>query len=305
VNGVSPAVGITVIALGLGLVVRSLGRSRQVVVGLADLVGDFEGEAAISEFQKDLAEPFWQRLAGALARGTLGWLERFLPANYLASVRRKLQLSGATGTTAGEFVVNQAALAGGLGLLGVLFVVLAHPSRNVAVLSLVGLPVIGAMLPTARLNRKVTERSQAIRRDLPDTLDLLAISVEAGMGFEGALDVVCQYFKSPLAEELSLTLREMELGLARRDAFQNLKHRTDVAELSAFILALLQADALGIPIGRVLKTQSAEMRVQRRMWAREKAGKLPVKILFPMIIFIFPPVMAVVLGPALGSMKGL
>jgi tight adherence protein C len=304
-KGLHPALGLALVALGVAMVASALGRRRRVVVGLSDLVDDYDLHDPLTDFEQKLADPFVRRVARTLSRATVGWLERLLPANYLAGVQRKLQLSGTTDTTAGDFVVGQAALAGGLGLLAAVFVVLAHPPRNVAVLSLVGLPAIGALLPTARLNRKVTERSQAIRRDLPDTLDLLAISVEAGMGFEGALDVVCQYFKSPLAEEFSLTLREMELGLPRRDAFQNLKQRTDVPELSTFILALLQADALGIPIGRVLKTQSAEMRVQRRMWAREKAGKLPVKILFPMIIFIFPPVMAVVLGPALGSMKGL
>jgi len=142
-----------------------------------------------------------------------------------------------------------------------------------------------------------------ILRDLPDTLDLLAISVEAGMGFEGALEVVCQNFTSPLADEFSRTLREMELGLPRRDAFQNLKRRTEVPELSNFVLALLQADALGIPIGRVLKTQAAEMRNKRRQWAREKAGKLPVKIMFPLVCFIFPAILVIVLGPA-GSSIG-
>jgi len=121
------------------------------------------------------------------------------------------------------------------------------------------------------------------------------------MGFEGALDVVCQNFDSPLAQEFSRTLREMELGLPRRDAFQNLKRRTEVPELSNFVLALVQADALGIPIGRVLKAQAAEMRSRRRQWAREKAAKLPVKILFPLVLFIFPAVLIVVLGPAASS----
>jgi tight adherence protein C len=135
-------------------------------------------------------------------------------------------------------------------------------------------------------------------KDLPDTLDLLAISVEAGVGFEGALGVVCEHFDSPLADEFSRTLKEMELGLPRRDALQNLKKRTEVPELSNFVLALTQADVLGRPIGRVLKTQASEMRTKRRQWAREKAAKLPVKILFPLILFIFPPVFIIVLGPA-------
>src|SRR5205807_4909167 len=124
---------------------------------------------------------------------------------------------------------------------------------RIAVFILLLLPAMGALAPQAWLNRKVEERKDGIRRDLADMLDLLAISVEAGMGFEGALEVVCQNFTSPLADEFSRTLKEMELGLPRRDAFQNLKRRTEVPELSNFVLALLQADALGIPIGRVLK----------------------------------------------------
>ena len=141
-------------------------------------------------------------------------------------------------------------------------------------------------------------RQERLLRDLPDTLDLLAISVEAGVGFEGALGIVCEHFDSPLADEFSRTLKEMELGLPRRDALQNLKKRTEVPELSNFVLALTQADVLGMPIGRVLKTQATEMRSKRRQWAREKAAKLPVKILFPLILFIFPPVFVIVLGPA-------
>jgi tight adherence protein C len=118
------------------------------------------------------------------------------------------------------------------------------------------------------------------------------------MGFEGALEIVCNHFSSPLADEFHRTLREMELGLPRRDAFQNLKRRTEVPELSNFVLALIQADALGIPIGRVLRTQASEMRAKRRQWAREKAAKLPVKMLIPLTLFIFPAIMIVVLGPA-------
>jgi tight adherence protein C len=190
-----------------------------------------------------------------------------------------------------------------MGVIAVAIVSVVHPPTNKAILYLVILPGMGALFPASWLNRKVAERKHAILRDLPDTLDLLAISVEAGMGFEGALEVVCKHFDSPLADEFSRTLREMELGLPRRDAFQNLKRRTEVPELSNFVLALLQADALGIPIGRVLKTQATEMRSKRRQWAREKAGKLPVKIMFPLVAFIFPAILVVVLGPA-GSSIG-
>src|SRR5207248_9123242 len=119
-----------------------------------------------------------------------------------------------------------------MGLAAIGIVLLAHPATSKAILFLVLLPTMGALFPTAWLNRKVAERKNMILRDLPDTLDLLAISVEAGVGFEGALEVVCQNFTSPLADEFSRTLREMELGLPRRDACQNLKRRTAGPELS-------------------------------------------------------------------------
>ena len=126
----------------------------------------------------------------------------------------------------------------------------------------------------------------------------LAISVEAGVGLEGAMEVVSERFDSPLANEFARTLSEMELGLSRKDALQNLKRRTDVPELSAFVTALIQADALGMSIGRVLKVQAGEMRTKRRQWARERAAKLPVKIIFPLVMCIFPAVLVVVIAPA-------
>jgi len=297
-------VGIASVAIGMSMVAAALVGSRRFAVDLSEVIGAGDAVPAVTDFHRRLTEPLHRRLVRTVTTGVAGQFERLMPRNYIAGVQRKLQLSGAIGASAGETVLGQIAFAALLGLLGVALVVFTHPSQRFAIISLVGLPVIGLLLPNARLNRRVKERKDAILQDLPDTLDLLAISVEAGMGFEGALNVVCQYFKSPLAEEFSLTLREMELGLARRDAFQNLKRRTDVPELSNFVLALLQADALGIPIGRVLKTQAQQMRVQRRMWAREKAGKLPVKILFPLILFIFPPIMAIVIGPAAGSIGG-
>ncbi len=251
-----------------------------------------------NEFDKKLAEPFIVRVTKPLG-GLVARVGRLTPRNYLDQIHRKLLLAGLTGTMrAEEFVVAQVASTGLLTMAALLYSALGNPSGRVALLLIILAPVTGLLLPTAWLSRKVGERQGAILKDLPDTLDLLAISVEAGMGFEGALAIVCQHFHSPLAEEFARTLHEMELGLPRRDAFQNLKRRTEVPELSNFVLALLQADALGIPIGRVLKTQATEMRNKRRQWAREKAAKLPVKMLFPLVLFVFPAIMVVILGPA-------
>jgi tight adherence protein C len=163
------------------------------------------------------------------------------------------------------------------------------------------LGIIGIAFPESRLSSKKEDRHTSMRRDLPDVLDLLVISVEAGVGLEGAIEVVGRHFDSPLAHELNRMLREMELGVPRRTALQNLRRRIEMPEISTFVLSLMQADALGMPLGRVLRTQANEMRSKRRQWAREKAAKLPVKILFPMFLFIFPALFVVVLGPAVSS----
>jgi len=292
----------------LGAMVAALGvaRSRRPAVNVAEYFHDLDAEAGTptDEFEARLAQPFWIRVVQPFSGRALKSVTRLTPSEYLERTHRKLLLAGLSGSMrAEEFVIAQSAATGLLTVSALAYLVFAHPAPNIGITMLVLAPVIGWCLPASWLSRKVRERQQAILKDLPDTLDLLAISVEAGMGFEGALEIVCQHFHSPLADEFSRTLHEMELGLPRRDAFQNLKRRTDVPELSNFVLALLQADALGIPIGRVLKTQATEMRNKRRQWAREKAAKLPVKMLFPLIGFVFPAIMVVILGPAAAGIR--
>jgi tight adherence protein C len=292
----------------LGAVLAAVGaaKARRPRFNVAEYFHDLDSEAGgpTDEFEAKLAQPFWIRVVKPFSGRALESVTRFTPREYLQRAHRKLMLSGLTGSMrAEEFVIAQAAATGLLTVGALAYLVLAAPSPRIGIMLLILAPVIGWCLPASWLSRKVSERQGAILKDLPDTLDLLAISVEAGMGFEGALEIVCQHFRSPLSEEFARTLHEMELGLPRRDAFQNLKRRTDVPELSNFVLALLQADALGIPIGRVLKTQATEMRNKRRQWAREKAAKLPVKMLFPLVGFVFPAIMVVILGPAASSIS--
>jgi tight adherence protein C len=296
---------IVVAGFGAVLVTAGLHHFRRPAADAVDYLRDLDMDAGgRGDYEARLRQPFLTRVVRPMGERGFKAITNLTPSSYLDTVHRKLLLAGLASTVrAEEFVTAQAALTGVMALFAIAVVFLTHPPTNKAVLFLVLLPSMGALFPTAWLNRKVAERKDMILRDLPDTLDLLAISVEAGIGFEGALEVVCQNFTSPLADEFSRTLREMELGLPRRDAFQNLKRRTEVPELSNFVLALLQADALGIPIGRVLKTQAAEMRSKRRQRAREKAGKLPVKIMFPLVAFIFPAILVVVLGPAGSSIS--
>ena len=176
-------------------------------------------ELGVGDYEARLEQPFLTRIVKPMGERGLKAISGLTPSSYLDSIHKKLLLAGLAGTVrAEEFVTAQAALTLLLGVAAAALVLLTHPASNKAILFLVLLPTMGALFPTAWLNRKVSERKLSILRDLPDTLDLLAISVEAGMGFEGALEVVCQNFTSPLADEFSRTLREMELGLPRRPA---------------------------------------------------------------------------------------
>jgi tight adherence protein C len=254
--------------------------------------------AGRDEFELLLEEPFLTRVLRPLAGRMQGVVSGVLPGNYRDRVHEQLVYAGLTARYRAEEVVTGQILLAGVGfVLALLLVLSGTVTGGVAILTLLLLPFLGAQLPRTALRRAVEERQNAIRRDLPDTLDLLAISVEAGVGFEGALGVVTDNFDSALSDEFSRTLREMELGLPRRQALENLKRRTEVPELSNFILTLTQADALGMPIGRVLKTQAGEMRLKRRAWARERAAKLPVKILFPLMPILLATFI-VILGPA-------
>lgn len=298
---------LTIILTAAGVTVAAVGmvRLRRPSLAVGDYLRDLDGPPGADgadAYERQLAEPFFVRVVRPITGAMADRVRQLAPSHYLETTHRKLLLGGLTATMrAEEFVTAQVVATGVLTVSSLGYVLLAQPPVRMALLLLILAPMVGLLGPPAWLSRKVGERQGAILRDLPDTLDLLAISVEAGMGFEGALAIVCQHFDSPLATEFARTLREMELGLPRKEAFTNLKRRTDVPELSNLVLALLQADALGIPIARVLKTQAHEMRNKRRQWAREKAGKLPVKMLFPLVLFVFPSILIVILGPAAGG----
>ncbi len=289
--------GLFVALCGLALAVNSF---RPVAFDAGAVLADLEGDGPLlDQFSTRLREPLMNRLVRPLGSQLAERVGGLLPSRRIDQIRHKLLVAGLLPTIGPEeFVVLQAVGAGG-GVLGGLLLARFLGEQGLGTLRFVViLAAVGVFLPVAWLNRKRDERQASIRKDLPDVLDLLAISVEAGVGLEGAIDVVTRHFDTPLSQEFGRTLQEMELGLPRRDALQNLKRRTEVPELSNFVLILVQADALGMPIGRVLRTQAVEMRSKRRQWAREKAGKLPIKIMMPLVLFILPALFVVVLGPA-------
>jgi tight adherence protein C len=156
---------------------------------------------------------------------------------------------------------------------------------------------IGWFGPPSLLSARASRRRDNIRQELPDTMDLLTISVEAGLGFDAAVGQCITNIRGTLSDELSRVMQEMQLGVARSQAFRNLDHRTDVDELKSFVLAMIQADQFGISVSRVLRAQAGQLRVRRRQRAEEKAMKLPVKMIFPLILCVMPSLFVVVIGP--------
>ncbi len=171
-------------------------------------------------------------------------------------------------------------------------------SNSMRLISLGVLAVVGFFGPEAILNRRIDERRHAIEVQLPDVIDLLVISVEAGLGFEAAMGRVVQNVPGELSREFARALQETRVGVSRHEALRNMSKRTDVDDLNSFILALNQADQFGVSIARMLRVQADEMRVRRRQRAQERAFAAPVKMVFPLVFFIFPAIFVVIIGPA-------
>ncbi|MHC5558544.1 type II secretion system F family protein [Kocuria sp. U4B] len=181
-------------------------------------------------------------------------------------------------------------------LVGLLLLAVTSGNGMILLITVIMVPV-GYFLPELLLHSRGIERQKAIGLELADTLDQMMIAVEAGLGFESAMARAGHNGKGPLAEELVRTLQEMRVGIPRRDAYLALEQRTDVPDLRQFTRAVIQADAYGISISTVLRTQANEMRVKRRQRAEEAAQKIPTKILIPLMLFILPVLFLTVLGP--------
>jgi tight adherence protein C len=199
-------------------------------------------------------------------------------------------------TPAAFLSIKGGATVGG-GLLGIFLSALASPALGLLLVPIFA--AAGFIGPEMFLSSRIRGRREAIRCDLPDALDILAVSVEAGLGFDGAITKLTEHMKGALVEEFGLLLSEIRMGESRQGALKNMAARVGAPELSAFVRAIVQADQLGISLGRILRVQAADSRLRRQAAAEEKAMKAPIKMLFPTVIFIFPAMFLVLLGPAL------
>lgn len=268
-------------------VYRSLRTVRAVNVGASDVR------------RRELALPLPSRIIAPGMRRVGRLARRFTPASVVERLARNLAYAGEPAGWDAERVLAFKFLGGGVLGVGTLLlapVVGANPVR--AVILAVMLGVVGYFLPDLILRSRYEQRQDEIRRALPDSLDLLSITVEAGLGFDAAIARVSREVAGPLGREFHRVVQELQLGRTRTDAFRDLAERSTIPELKSFVLSMVQADIFGISVAKVLQVQAHEMRVKRRQRAEEKAQKIPVKLVFPLIFCIFPALFVILLGPA-------
>jgi tight adherence protein C len=243
------------------------------------------GQRARNAAPQNLAAEF-----GAVAR-------KVTPGGYVAWLDKQLAAVGRPKDWPLErLLIVKPMLALGAGVLGLLnFLASPAPARFAV---LVAALAFGYFAPDLLVRTNADKRRAKIRQELPNTLDQMLISVQAGLGFEAAMARTAQNGSGPLADEMTRTLQDMQVGRSRKEAYLAMSDRVDVPDLRSFIRAIVQADAYGIAIAKVLKVQAHEMRLKRRQRAEEHAMKIPVKILFPLIFFIFPTLFIILLGPA-------
>lgn len=245
----------------------------------------------------DVSPSLKERVGRPMFEGAMRALAGMLPKGLVAGIEEKLTLAGSPMTLT-NFLMFQVASVLVFGMLGFLLIVTSG-GLSMMTLVMVGLAVgMGVMLPRLWLNQRVSARQTAILKSLPDAFDLITVCVEAGLGLDAALARVAERVEGPFGEELSRTLREIALGKMRRDALKEMGDRTGVQDLQTFVNAVIQAEQMGTGIGQVLRVQSDQLRIRRRQRAEEQAYKAPVKMIFPLVLCIFPTLFIVILGPA-------
>lgn len=238
------------------------------------------------------------------ARSLAGLGQRITPKGYTAWLDKLLSRAGRPASMPLErLLIAKPALALIVALVGILLLV-KYPT-GVFFLLAIALTGLAYFIPDILIQSRGARRQKAIQLELPNTLDQMLISVEAGLGFETAMARAGQNGNGPLAEELVRTLQDMQVGRSRKDSYLAMADRTDVPDLRSFVRAVVQADAYGIALASVLRIQAKQMRLKRRQRAEEKAMKLPIKVLFPLIFCILPVLFTVILGPAVISIVAM
>jgi tight adherence protein C len=248
----------------------------------------------------ELQQPFFDRTIRPLAGRLSGSVARITSSNFSERTEKRLALAGNPGDmrTADWLGIKAIVAVIVAATMFIMFGLLQGDFLAGIALALVGLG-IGYILPEFWLSGRVKKRQKAILLQIPDALDLLTISVRAGLGFDAALGKVVEKLKGPLIDEFRRALAEVRVGKVRREALRDIIPRTEVSPLTNFVGAIIQAEQLGVSISKVLQVQSEQLRIERRQRAEEQAAKAPIKMLFPLVGCIFPALFIVILGPAI------
>lgn len=287
---------LTVVMLGL-VVEMAFGARRRYVSALRTQVGDM-AETMANLRQEQLTRSALERLVFPFAGKVISSVTRLTPLDLYGRTNRLIVLAGSPPTVTAERIVAFKIVFAIVGVVGGIAVGTALPLPGSAVVvSAVFFAMLGYTIPSVAISGRASKRQKEIRKALSDTMDLLTISVEAGLGFDAALAQVVKNVPGPLSQEIARTLQEMQIGVSRIDALRHLSDRTEVEELDGFVLSMIQADKYGVGVANVLRGQSTELRHKRRQRAEETAQKVPLKLLFPTIFMLLPALFVVILGP--------
>lgn len=254
---------------------------------------------AVSLDEIELSQPFVERVIYPVLRKVGELSTRATPQNQLQDITRKLELSGKSAWIDAPMFFALRFV--GAGVFTVLFIFGASALKQSLVIgagaALVG-GILGYIFPDLWVSQETKKRQLEIRKAMPDALDLLTICVEAGLGFDAAMSNVAEKWENELSLAFARTIREIQLGKVRRDALKSMAERIDLAEMTSFVAAVIQSEQLGVSMAKVLRIQADQMRMKRRQYAEELAHQAPVKMLLPMVGFIFPSIFIVLLTPA-------
>ncbi len=278
------------------IVLLVLGLGWQTAHPMSARIANLRGEIPQVDFRAR-PESAKTRLLGPMVSSLGESLQKLLPTNWIEGIDHRLMQAGQPTTTTG-FLVAYAVSITVMSLFS--FTMLTSGSfGGVLKMAIVGgCLALGVFLPKAWLDNRVRARQHAILKSLPDAFDLITTCVEAGLGLEAALSRVAEKVAGPFGEELAVMLREVQMGKLRRDAMREMADRTGVPDLTTFINAVVQAESMGTSIAAVLRVQAEQMRIKRRQRAEQQAQAAPIKMMFPLVLFIFPTLFIVILGPA-------
>jgi tight adherence protein C len=301
---ITACVFVAVLLLVLGITMRS---QREIIRDRMETHGTIAAPLDTGSVELEAELPFGQRVVLPILRSLSLIGGRLTPGGTLQVTDEKLETAGRPwGLGAREFLGLKVLSIIVLTILGIAAAKILATTVLLRFVLLALFFFIGFILPDYMLQQTINNRQSSVRKMLADTLDLLTVSVEAGLGLDGAMQKVIEKLHSPLSDEMARALQEMRVGKLRTEALRDMAHRVKVAELTIFVAAICQADQLGISIAKVLRVQGDTLRTQRAQRAREAASKLPVKMLFPLVLFIFPAIFVVILAPgAIGIGRAL